>query len=177
MTAKKPVHGHTQGSLMWGTYFRAIIKSNTAIQICLPIEFVEAVGSPFVLTRSIGGALLGMSEARWRQMSEEHDNADFLGFYGASAMRLNACRTGQQKHRVSLPRFLYEHAGLSAGVEAAVVGLGQAFIVTREERWNRDVREFEARILTLCSALGRIGGGQSWEPVPVRLPETIRRAA
>ena len=105
-------------------------------RVIMPRRFREQLGTPFVLTKGIGGCLLALPRDRWQPLVDRYgdDSIIFQRFYLAGAVE---CKPSPRSGRFLIPYPLREFAEIVPAQEATVAGVGQAIEIWNKQRWER----------------------------------------
>ncbi|MBI3946236.1 MAG: hypothetical protein HY321_09980 [Armatimonadetes bacterium] len=116
----------------WGKFTYTMDSSG---RVVMPRRFQAHLGSPFILTKGIGGCLLAMSRGRWDPLVVRFGSKSiiFQRFYSAAAA---LCSPGPPSGRFVIPPDLRQFAEILPGQEAAIVGVGQGVEIWRRHCWE-----------------------------------------
>ncbi|MBI3909901.1 MAG: hypothetical protein HY320_03095 [Armatimonadetes bacterium] len=110
-------------------------------RVVMPGRFRRLLGSPFVLTRAPGQALLALSASQWQALVARHgESVLFRGYYLSAAAE---CRVDEATGRFLIPRSLRQYANLQATDEVAITGVGRAVQVWKRALWEAAVQVSE----------------------------------
>ncbi|MDH7568794.1 MAG: hypothetical protein QHJ73_04330 [Armatimonadota bacterium] len=124
-----------------GTYVYTVDPKGRVI---MPRRFRERLGTPFILTKGVGGCLLALSRERWDPLVERfgNDSIIFQRFYLAGAVE---CSPSQRSGRFLIPHPLREFADITPTQEAAVAGVGPAVEIWNKQAWERASKQSRAK--------------------------------
>lgn len=131
----------SSGECFTGTFIYTVDPKGRVI---MPRRFRERLGTPFILTKGIGGCLLAMPRERWQPLVERYGNDSILfqRFYLAGAVE---CRPSPRSGRFLIPHPLREFAEIFPTQEATVAGVGQAVEIWNKHHWERACQHPQAR--------------------------------
>lgn len=112
-------------------------------RLVIPEHFARQLGEALILTHAPGGCLLLMGAKAWGRFLRRQADPERREFFLAGAETVQRNEQG----RVQLPAALRHYAGLQAGVEAAVAGVGHAVCLSPAASWDARLRRVEKALL------------------------------